>query len=154
MVIKTHQGLFRVTKVKGYCEMRVRFNGKLHRLIQPAKNISYVSALLFNVEEERGNVNGFMEESQDVFIANLTNEMAQRYMDILAKDGYLDLTLTDYQKESPLFKEDEYVFDNGISKPYFCNQNVRSCVWNNLESSYYENEDDQCFDDDALTEED
>lgn len=154
MVIKTHRGLFRVIQVKGYCEMRVKFNGELVRLIKPAKNISYVTALLFCVEEVAANIEGFLGESQDVFVANLTNETAQNYMDILVKTGYLDLTLTEYQKELPLFKEDEYVFDNGISKPYFCNQNAKSCVWSNFETSYYENEDDQCFDDDALTEED
>lgn len=154
MVIKTHQGLLQVNQVKGYCEARVNFNGEQQRLIKPAKDVSYISALLFCGEKDTGSMSGFFHDAKEVFVGNLKNETAQKYMEVLATTGYLDLTLSEYQKEDP-HQRIKYVFDDGNSKPYFDENNASLCVNGSFEINWTGGclDDDFCSDDEDEYEE-
>ena len=96
----------------------------------------------------------FTMGAKEVFVGNLKNETAQKYMEVLATTGYLDLTLSEYQKEDP-HQRIKYVFDDGNSKPYFDENNASLCVNGSFEINWTGGclDDDFCSDDEDEYEE-
>lgn len=117
MILKTLYGLERIDEVDAICEARIDFNGKRERLVALASSVANTNALVFRVK--CGLYRGYKSVFEaDIFIGNLRSDVAEKYMETLGKEGYLDISLLDYQKpqESPY----DYIFDNGASKPYIC----------------------------------
>lgn len=107
-------GLFEISKVEEIVEKRVPFNGANVRLVQIARDGNQaVSGLHFYV-----NTNDFSVFSVHEFtVGNLTTAKVKEIMKQLLADGYYDFSDCDFQ---PMMFVEKYKFDEGKSKPYFC----------------------------------
>lgn len=107
-------GLFEISKVEEIVEKRVPFNGANVRLVQIARDGNQaVSGLHFYV-----NTNDFSVFSVHEFtVGNLTTAKVKEIMKQLLSDGYYDFSDCDFQ---PMMFVEKYKFDEGKSKPYFC----------------------------------
>ena len=107
-------GLFEISKVEEIVEKRVPFNGANVRLVQIARDGNQaVSGLHFYV-----NTNDFSVLSVHEFtVGNLTTAKVKEIMKQLLADGYYDFSDCDFQ---PMMFVEKYKFDEGKSKPYFC----------------------------------
>ena len=107
-------GLFEISKVEEIVEKRVPFNGANVRLVQIARDGNQaVSGLHFYV-----NTNDFSVFSVHEFtVGNLTTAKVKEIMKQLLADGYYDFSDCDFQ---PMMFVERYKFDEGKSKPYFC----------------------------------
>lgn len=107
-------GLFEISKVEEIVEKRVPFNGTNIRLVQIAKDSKQaVSGLHFQVKNTACNVFAISEFT----IGNLPTAKVKEIMKQLLADGYYDFSDSDFQ---PMMSVDKYKFDEGKSKPYFC----------------------------------
>lgn len=107
-------GLFEISKVEEIVEKRVPFNGTNIRLVQIAKDSKQaVSGLHFQVKNTECNVFAIGEFT----IGNLPTAKVKEIMKQLLSDGYYDFSDCDFQ---PMMFVEKYKFDEGKSKPYFC----------------------------------
>ena len=107
-------GLFEISKVEEIVEKRVPFNGTNIRLVQIAKDSKQaVSGLHFQVKNTECNVFAIGEFT----IGNLPTAKVKEIMKQLLADGYYDFSDCDFQ---PMMFVEKYKFDEGKSKPYFC----------------------------------
>ena len=107
-------GLFEISKVEEIVEKRVPFNGTSIRLVQIAKDSKQaVSGLHFQVKNTECNVFAIGEFT----IGNLPTAKVKEIMKQLLSDGYYDFSDCDFQ---PMMFVEKYKFDEGKSKPYFC----------------------------------
>ena len=107
-------GLFEISKVEEIVEKRVPFNGTNIRLVQIATDSKQaVSGLQFQVKNTECNVFAIGEFT----IGNLPTAKVKEIMKQLLSDGYYDFSDCDFQ---PMMFVEKYKFDEGKSKPYFC----------------------------------
>ena len=107
-------GLFEISKIEEIVEKRVPFNGTNIRLVQIAKDSKQaVSGLHFQVKNTECNVFAIGEFT----IGNLPTAKVKEIMKQLLSDGYYDFSDCDFQ---PMMFVEKYKFDEGKSKPYFC----------------------------------
>lgn len=108
-------GLFEISKVEEIVEKRVPFNGANVRLVQIARDGNQaVSGLHFQVKNTECNVFAIGEFT----VGNLTTAKVKEIMKQLLADGYYDFSSFTFQPM--LMPVEKYKFDEGKSKPYFC----------------------------------
>ncbi len=121
-------GLFEISKVEEIVEKRVPFNGTNIRLVQIAKDSKQaVSGLHFKVKNTECNVFAIGEFT----IGNLPTAKVKEIMKQLLSEGYYDFSACDFQPmQMPVEK---YKFDEGKSKPYFCEGSlIQFCAPNDV----------------------
>ena len=108
-------GLFEISKVEEIVEKRVPFNGTNIRLVQIAKDSKQaVSGLHFQVKNTECNVFTIGEFT----IGNLPTAKVKKIMKQLLSEGYYDFSSFTFQPM--LMPVEKHKFDEGKSKPYFC----------------------------------
>ena len=108
-------GLFEISKVEEVVEKRVLFNGTNIRLVQIAKDSKQaVSGLHFQVKNTECNVFAIGEFT----IGNLPTAKVKEIMKQLLSEGYYDFS--DFTFQPMQMPVEKYKFDEGKSKPYFC----------------------------------
>ena len=112
-IITPRGEMWEVKRAVAVCEMRQKFNGRLNRKIEIAKDLSCNPTGLCLQLDVNGT--GFATFGQELFIGNLKSEEVQEILRKLLKEGYFDFSELEYQK-ADLYKET--VFDEGKSKPY------------------------------------
>ena len=108
-------GLFEISKVEEIVEKRVPFNGTNIRLVQIARDGNQdISGLHFFV-----NTNDYSVFSVHEFtVGNLPTAKVKEIMKQLLSEGYYDFS--DFTFQSMVMPVEKYKFDEGKSKPYFC----------------------------------
>ena len=115
MKIVTPKGAIRVVdKVVPVVEKRFEFNGDKRRFVEIAKSLSFhPTALALHFADNSLGIG--CDCGSELFIGNLSFEKVTEIQQSLAKEGFFDFSVLEYQKVDRLQKT---VFDDGASKPY------------------------------------
>lgn len=97
-----------VDSVIAISEKRPKFNGRVERLCEPAKEAGYANALAFFPAERNRDC---FSTAGAVMIGNLPNEFVRSVIDSLMRTGTADFSEVKLQKAQPVASG--YVFDNG-----------------------------------------
>lgn len=121
-IITPRGEMWEVKRAVAVCEMRQKFNGRLNRKIEIAKDLSCNPTGLCLQLDVNGT--GFATFGQELFIGNLKSEEVQEILRKLLKEGYFDFSELEYQKENMVEKT---TFDAGKSKPYASDYVIGIC---------------------------
>lgn len=115
MKIVTPKGAIRVVdKVVPVVEKRFKFNGKVRRLTETAKDLSVEpTALAFHYADNAIGIG--CNYDVELFIGNLSFQKVAEIQQSLVKEGFFDFSGLEYQK---VCRVEKTVFDEGASKPY------------------------------------
>lgn len=111
MRVMTPNGMLRsVEKAVPMCEVRIDFNGRSRRCVEPVDAFG-AEPTAISLELQHSPFEG----TNELFIGNLKPERVTEILRKLLADGYFDFSAMEYQKAKGL---DKTVLDGGGSLPY------------------------------------
>lgn len=116
MKIKDKNGaVINITSAVPSVELRVKYNNRTRRAVEPAERGVTPNAIVFNSDT---NCMSAFGSTPAIMVGNLSKECVDSILNKLLSEGYADLSTLEYQKKER-FNAIEYAFDKGESGAYW-----------------------------------